>query len=386
MKEAVHAVVAHMHDGKGGRRKGDKRLVVLLEEARAGAASAGEWQVVRLLQDSLDYAEGRLNKPDFEERYRLFQQGQARNPHLRDSLAGTLQSTFLQLAESGAEFLERRPGATPEEFRAHFRALSSDAGFLTAPEERPGRYEIPRGATELALWLEEVLRERVDVVDVRAEARRIALSPRALEVLAADEDGQVLLRAAEQQRRAADLAALRAVVEDRTATEHDLQKALEGQHWIFGGRYVGEAARRRLVPGDEVDIPLIRGDGSLHVVELKRSMSLRRNLVKPHRGGWVPTSDVNDAVGQAINYLTGLDEDRHRIMREHGIETRRAGALVLIGHPGLQPEVPEQEVNEALRTLNTHVARVEVLTYKELVDNAERSVGGPVAVARATGP
>ncbi|MCE0447279.1 hypothetical protein LT493_32100 [Streptomyces tricolor] len=30
----------------------------LLEEARARAAAAREWQVVRLVQDSLDYAQG----------------------------------------------------------------------------------------------------------------------------------------------------------------------------------------------------------------------------------------------------------------------------------------------------------------------------------------
>jgi hypothetical protein len=49
--------------------------------------------------------------------------------------------------------------------------------------------------------------------------------------------------------------------------------------------------------------------------------------------------------------------------------------VVLIGHPSVQPSVPEQSINEALRTLNTHVNRVEVLTYKELIDNAERSLG-----------
>ncbi|MFJ7175150.1 hypothetical protein ACIQXA_01605 [Streptomyces massasporeus] len=42
--------------------------------------------------------------------------------------------------------------------------------------------------------------------------------------------------------------------------------------------------------------------------------------------------------------------------------------------------MPEGEVNEALRTFNAPLTRVEVLTYKELVDNAERSLAsdGPV--------
>ncbi|MET9479053.1 Shedu anti-phage system protein SduA domain-containing protein [Streptomyces sp. NPDC006638] len=215
----------------------------------------------------------------------------------------------------------------------------------------------------------------MDIEEPAEAARRIATSPAAVALLAADTEGQMVLRAAELQRRAAGLEALRTVVEDTTASERSLERALEGQHWIFGGRFVGEAAHRRLVPGDEVDIPLIRGDGALHVVELKRAASLTGPLVKKYRGSWVPTAQVHNAVGQAVNYLVGLDETRHRLREELGIETRRAGAMVLVGHPSVQPSVPEESINEALRTLNSHVHRVEVLTYKELVDNAERSPG-----------
>ncbi|MFF2716615.1 Shedu anti-phage system protein SduA domain-containing protein [Streptomyces sp. NPDC058011] len=111
--------------------------------------------------------------------------------------------------------------------------------------------------------------------------------------------------------------------------------------------------------GDEIDIPLIRGDGSLHIMELKRAMSLRKPLVKQHRSAWVPTADVHDAVGQAINYLVGLDDNRQRIQRQLGIETRRASAVVLIGHPAVQPDVPEQDINEALRMLLTGLDRRE---------------------------
>ncbi|HWE89096.1 MAG TPA: Shedu anti-phage system protein SduA domain-containing protein, partial [Pseudonocardiaceae bacterium] len=99
--------------------------------------------------------------------------------------------------------------------------------------------------------------------------------------------------------------------------------------------------------------------------------------VKRHRNKWIPTAEVHDAVGQAINYLVSLDENRERIHDEFGIETRRASAAVLIGHPKCQPQIPEAEISEALRTLNTHLSRVEVLTYKELLDSAERSLAGP---------
>ncbi|MFD4115019.1 hypothetical protein ACIQAD_23215 [Streptomyces sp. NPDC088551] len=94
----------------------------------------------------------------------------------------------------------------------------------------------------------------MDIEDPAEAARRITTSPEAIALLAADTEGQMVLRAAELHRRSAGLAALRTVVEDPTASEHDLQRTLEGQHWIFGGRFVGEAIQRRLVPGDEVDL------------------------------------------------------------------------------------------------------------------------------------
>ncbi|MEU6853042.1 Shedu anti-phage system protein SduA domain-containing protein [Actinacidiphila alni] len=267
-----------------------------------------------------------------------------------------------------------------DELVAHFGSLAEDARLLDAPEDRPGRYRVLRGRAETAVWLERVLRERVDIEHPEEAARRIVTSPEAIALLAADTQGQMVFRAAELQRRAAGLEVLRKVVDDTTATEHALQRALEGQHWIFGGRFVGEAAHRRLVSGDEVDIPLIRGDGALHVVELKRAASLGGPLVKRHRGSWLPSAQVHDAVGQAVNYLVGLDENRRQLREELGIETRRASATVLIGHPSVQSSVPEELINEALRTFNTHVNRVEVLTHKELVDNAERSLGAPIPV------
>ncbi|MFI6012446.1 Shedu anti-phage system protein SduA domain-containing protein [Streptomyces sp. NPDC051243] len=221
--------------------------------------------------------------------------------------------------------------------------------------------------------------ESTDAEEGRRSLKRllgiVQRAPQALDALGALDDAQALAALLQLVHRKAGLAELRQVAEDPHALERDLQRVLQGQFWIFGGQFAGEAARRRLVPGDEVDIPLIRGDGTLQIVEIKRSMALRGSLVKRHRSGWVPSAQVHDAVGQALNYLVHLDEHRLRIRDQFGLEARRARALVLIGHPAAQPGVPEGTINDVLRTLNTHLGRIEVLTYKELLDNAERSLG-----------
>jgi len=219
------------------------------------------------------------------------------------------------------------------------------------------------------------LRDRIDVEDPGEAAKRIVTSPGALAVLAQDDRAQMLLRAAELKRRAAGLEEVRRVAEDPEASEHQLQDVLLDNIWIFGGRYVSTLSQRRLTDGKELDIPLLRADGVLQVVELKLAMKAGP-VIKKHRNTLVPAALVHNAVAQAHDYLVALDEDRNRIRAEFGIETRRASATVLVGHPGIHPEHTEAEINDVLRTLNSYTSRVEVLTYKDLVDSAERTLTG----------
>lgn len=374
VRQAIATVLLHLRSGVRGNRKGGQKLVNLLEIARLRASEENEWQVVRLVQDALDYSEGRALRPEFEERFRLFQDGNRNELNLK-YLNRTFWVASNYTRDRGREILNNKPNATAEELLDELVSSAADGQFADAPEDRPGRYRIVRGRAEMALWLERIFRNRIDIDDPEEAARSVVVSPEALTILADEDRAEVILRAAELKRQAAGLEDVRRVSEDPGASEADLHRVLRENVWIFGGRYVGTAAERRLTVGNELDIPLIRGDGALHVVELKRSMRARA-LVKRHRNAWVPTAEVHDAVGQAINYLVSLDEERHDIRRKFGIETRRASALVLIGHPALQPDIPEEEINDALRTLNAHTGRVEVLTYKDLIDSAERALKG----------
>ena len=58
--EPVAAVLAYLHSGKTSKLRGGQRLVKLLETARQRAAEEREWEVVRGLQESIDYATERV--------------------------------------------------------------------------------------------------------------------------------------------------------------------------------------------------------------------------------------------------------------------------------------------------------------------------------------
>jgi hypothetical protein len=334
------------------------------------AQTAGETDSIQLLQSSVDYAENKARRRDVEEKHKLFRE--SRNDSLSlQSIKQTITISVDFWTNIASTLLDKAPTTTAQELLNHVSTTAREIPFMDAPEDRPGRYRLLRGQAETAAWLAEILRDRIDVEDTHEAAARIVTSPEALAVLAADADGQALIQAAEMLRRRSGLAELRSVLEDPTSTEGDIHRALRQQLWIFGGRFVGEALRRRLVPGNEVDIPLLRPDGSLCIVELKRAMA---PTVKYYRNALVPTADVNDAVSQAVNYLVGLDENRQEILDRFSVDARRANAIVLIGHPLAQPDVTESLQQETMRVHNAHRSRLEVLSYKELLDSAERSL------------
>lgn len=182
-------------------------------------------------------------------------------------------------------------------------------------------------------------------------------------------NGAELLSAIQLRVRRDQLATLRGTVERTDALERDLQASLTGAWWMFGGEFVGEAVRRRLVDTIELDIPLLQPDGVLHVVELKRANT---PVVRRHRNGLIVAGVVNEAVGQTMNYLTLLDEQRTALLHEFGIDTRRASATVVVGHPDFQDDLTGAEIHETLRIFTSHLSRVEVITYQQLLDRAER--------------
>lgn len=85
---------------------------------------------------------------------------------------------------------------------------------------------------------------------------------------------------------------------------------------------------------------------------------------------------MHEAASQAINYLVSLDEERNTLYAK-GIDCRRAAATVVIGHPQFQSTFTEQQINEAIRVYNTSLSRVEVTTFKAIIDGARRALEGP---------
>ncbi len=181
------------------------------------------------------------------------------------------------------------------------------------------------------------------------------------------------------QRRRELLNRLREIIENPASTEKDVQQAIGRNYWLFGGQYQGILPRRDLMPFDQHDIPLVCSDRSIHIVELKRPGAA---LVTAHRGHLIVSTDVHQAVGQCMNYIRTIDQvgatmqTLHRSERGYDFDYLRSKGTVVIGDPDRisLPNVTREMVDQTIRSYNSHLSRVQVLTYTDLIESAERTL------------
>lgn len=195
--------------------------------------------------------------------------------------------------------------------------------------------------------------------------------PHASQILAGFDEARALATLVQHAQRREDLDALRAAAEDPHSTEHDLQKIFERMTWIFGGEFLPGTGRRQLTVRDQLDLALLRPDGTMHGVEIKRSQI--SNLVTRNHSHLAPGPKVYEAFSQAANYLQSLDEERPAILTNLGVDCRRASMTVVIGHRKfVAGEISAREIAATLRNVNSLVSRVTLTTYDQLIDNAEQ--------------
>jgi hypothetical protein len=266
------------------------------------------------------------------------------------------------------DLLKQKPEATGREAYQWLVQMERDVHRLEIGGDRLGGVSVPRGAMDNLTWL-----RRINIRLTEIGERGRDFSPEFIDELYELEGVELLAQVVELRRRRERLQKLRQIVENPNSTELDIHAELKGQGWIFGGRYIKELTRPRLATDVTLDIPLLRGDGSLHIVELKQAnipSLLERPRVHPSVG-----VEVHRAVTQVVNYLRSLDEKRATILADFGVDCRRSFATIIVGHPiFVAKNYSEEEISSAFRTYNSHLVRIEVITYKELLDSAERAL------------
>lgn len=257
--------------------------------------------------------------------------------------------------------------------------------FLQSEVARTGRYRIVDTSSPAGIVLDLLKDADSGSQDLASVLLQQGDLTKLVATLSASAKGHSIAQLAVIDARRKLISELQALIGKRATTETDLQKRIGDSYWIFGGRYVGVADRRNLIPLDQHDIPLLGADGTLHIVELKGPTIPR--LVKKHRSHWIVGDDVNEAVGQAMNYVRAFDElgttmsGYYRNELGYEYDMRRVFATVVIGNArhvtaagAGNKSIDERTVRNTIRSYNAHLSRIEVRTYDELFDTAERAL------------
>lgn len=356
--EAAIAYTNQPRSGGSGYKAG-RPLERHLRMAARAANLHRDWELAERLANFADYVVGKLPLNVLDMWY--------------DPSARTRDEIYMrQLAGQGAKrasimirhMLRETPTTTAGDILAAFEGIALAPESVSLGETRTNGTRLKPKAIEHLVWLgkmELLISGQVGGFSSDSERlRKLLVAP----------GSPLLADLIQLHNRRVVLDELRAVVSDPASSEADLQACLQGHSWIFGGIYVKELATRQLTAKTIVDIPLLRGDGSLHVVELKRANI--RALVRSKSGHLMPGADVHWAVCQVKNYLRTLDEHRDAILKTFGIDTRRASGTVVIGHPDFVPRHSRAEVDETLRTYGRPDGRIDVITYQTLIESTDR--------------
>ncbi|WP_157187300.1 Shedu anti-phage system protein SduA domain-containing protein [Nocardia vinacea] len=252
--------------------------------------------------------------------------------------------------------------------------------FLHTDVARTGRYQVVDIDSPGAALIDLLQSSEVDPQVIVEALVRHANIDQIVSLIASSDIGMSAAQSAVLESRRNLVAQLRQLVDSPGSTETEIQRLIGNAYWVFGGRYVGVAERRSFIALDQTDIPLLGADGTLHIVELK-GPDIDKLIVR-HRNHWIVGPAVHEATAQAMNYLRSLDEHGSGLSTMYNYELgqkydmSRVFATVVIGHSDHhRPADAEREV--VARTLRQYTAglnRVEVITYDQLVDAAERAL------------
>src|SRR5699024_4812481 len=145
---------------------------------------------------------------------------------------------------------------------------------------------------------------------------------------------------------------------EKNTQEHAFQSLLNENPWMFGGEYSTREDRRNWTRDQSVDFMMRRTvDNYVELIEIKRPIT--SNLFAPDRShnSLYPSPELSRVTGQVIGYLDRIDGDRYRIQQIDGVNVNKIRAKIIIGRDNEAAQV------DALRMYNSHLHRIEVLTF-----------------------
>lgn len=149
--------------------------------------------------------------------------------------------------------------------------------------------------------------------------------------------------------------------------EPEYQKFLEKHNWIFGSEYSAMIEDRELMMQGRLDFPMRRtADGYLEIIELKRP---DHELFRKSKQRYIEQAKLVDAINQVDDYQKRVEENWQALKKKYPyLHVEKVRGKVIIGRSyGLC-----EKEKTALRRLNARLHGIEVITFDQLIANAQR--------------
>jgi hypothetical protein len=157
------------------------------------------------------------------------------------------------------------------------------------------------------------------------------------------------------------------MVKNNESSEAKIQKLLEANPWMFGSEYSELLERRKWTRDENLDFMLRRSsDGFLEIIEIKTPSSDKLFVHDKSHDCYYPSAKLSNVIGQVIKYIENIDRDRDSIKSKDNYDPLKIRAKIIFGRDD------SGECQDALRLLNSHLHRVEIITFDQLMKIAER--------------
>jgi Domain of unknown function (DUF4263) len=147
------------------------------------------------------------------------------------------------------------------------------------------------------------------------------------------------------------------------------QNHLQKHYWMFGSEYLHLLQTRKLTRNQQMDFVLRRVDGFLELIEIKTPLN-GEDLFQPDssHASLYPGTELSKGIGQVIHYISKVEANKKDILIEDGEQVDKIRAKLIIGRDNNKDQLM------ALRELNSHLHRIEILTFDQLLRTARRAL------------
>ena len=108
-------------------------------------------------------------------------------------------------------------------------------------------------------------------------------------------------------------------------------------------------------------------DDFLEIVEIKTAFSEPLFRYDKSHDSYYPSSRLSRVVGQVMKYIEEVERNRDKILVKDEVDTLKIRARVIVGRDG-----KTKGERAALRNFNSHLYRIEIITFDQLLRIVER--------------